>query len=133
MASGHRQPDDLLIVEDNPGDMRLIKEAFSDAQYNITLHAVTSGEQASDFIYQRNEYENSPEPDGILLDWHLPKMNGGDFLSKITPEFAHITAVIMTGSEVQEEAIKSNSYPANAYLTKPSDPHEYVEAILSVY
>lgn len=133
MTAGSGRPDDLLLVEDNPGDLRLVKEAFSDPQLETTLHALSTGEQALDFIYQRGEYENAPEPDVILLDWNLPKMDGEDVLSRIEADFSHIPVVVMTGTHAKEAANGSNTVQADAYLTKPSDPDEYVEAIHSVH
>lgn len=133
MTAGSGRPNDLLLVEDNPGDLRLIKEVFSDSKLETTLHAISTGEQALDFLYQRGEYENVPEPDVILLDWNLPKMDGEDILREIKADFSHIPAVVMTGTHVKEAASGSNTAQADAYLTKPSDPDGYVEAINSVH
>lgn len=133
MTTGTGQPDDLLLVEDTVGDLRLIKEAFSEAQLETTIHAVSTGEQALDFMYQRDEYATAPEPDVILLDWNLPTTDGGAVLSELKADFSQIPVVVMTGTRAKEATTGSNTAPADAYLTKPSDPNKYVEAIRSVY
>lgn len=133
MSGSAGYPDDLLLVEDNPGDLRLVEEAFDERQVETTLHAVSTGDRAVDFVYQRGEFETAPEPDVILLDWNLPKMDGGAVLREIEPVVSHVPVVVMTGTQSKEVVIESEAPQADAYLTKPSDPSEYVDAVDSVY
>ncbi|MCU4744428.1 response regulator [Natronoglomus mannanivorans] len=131
--AGGDGPDTVLIVEDNPGDLRLIEEAFRAARLETTLHAVSTGEAALDFVYRRGEYVDAPEPDVILLDWNLPKMDGEDVLCELEDGLAQIPVVVMTGAHAKETIAESETDRIDTYLTKPSDPTEYVDAIHSVY
>lgn len=133
MTAGSGRPDDLLLVEDSPGDLRLVNEVISDAHPETTLHAVSTGEQALDFVTQRGEYDTAPDPDVILLDWHLPKMDGEDVLRELNAEVPRVPVVVMAETRAKTEDIKTKSVTADAYLTKPSNPEEYVEAICSVH
>ncbi|QLK27045.1 response regulator [Natrinema zhouii] len=125
----------ILLVEDNPGDVRLIEEAFSDGNIENTLNAVTDGQSALDFIYQRGEYEDAPRPDIVLLDLNLPKVDGEDVLHEIKhhPELDHVPVVILTG--MKEDLIESRDLDhdadEDAVLKKPVDPGEFVEVIRS--
>lgn len=133
MTNSSGRPDDLLVVEDNLGDLRLIKEVFSDTWPDTTLHAVSTGEQALDFLYQRDEHEHAPEPDVLLLDWNLPKIDGESVLREIKDDFSRIPVVVMSGTHAKEKSNNSDTGRADAYLTKPSNPNGYVNAIHSVY
>lgn len=133
MTTDDGQPDNLLLVEDNPGDLRLIKEVFDTSKFETTLHTVSTGEQALEFITQRGEYENAPEPDVILLDWTLPTMSAEEVLSEIQAHDSEIPVVVMSGTRAEVEAIKSIAAQIDSYLTKPSDPAKYVKAIESLY
>lgn len=133
MTAGDGYPDDLLLVEDNPGDLRLIEEAFKQQRIETTLHAVSTGERAIEFLYQRGSFETAPEPDVILLDWNLPKMDGDAVLDEIEPVASHVPVVVMTGTQSKEAVIDSETRRADAYITKPSDPTEYVDVVESVY
>jgi CheY-like chemotaxis protein len=125
----------ILLVEDNPGDIRLIEEAFSDGSIANTLHTVRDGQAALDFINQRGEYEDAPRPDSILLDLNLPKVDGEDVLHEIKhhPELDHVPVIILTG--VDEDLIESRDLDhdadEDAVLEKPVDPGEFVKEIRS--
>ncbi|WP_226040816.1 response regulator [Natrinema sp. DC36] len=125
----------ILLVEDNPGDVRLIEETFSDGNIENTLNAVTDGQSALDFIYQRGEYDDAPRPDIVLLDLNLPKVDGEDVLHEIKhhPELDHVPVVILTG--MKEDLIESRDLDhdadEDAVLKKPVDPGEFVEVIRS--
>lgn len=133
MAASGDYPDDLLLVEDNPGDLRLVEEAFKERAIETTLHAVSTGEQAIEFVYQRGTFETAPEPDVILLDWNLPKMDGEAVLNEIEPAVSHVPIVVMTGTQSKEAIVESEAPQADAYLTKPDDPTDYVDVVVSVY
>ncbi|PGF14215.1 response regulator [Natrinema sp. CBA1119] len=125
----------ILLVEDNPGDVRLIEEAFSDGNIENTLNAVTDGQSALDFIYQRGEYEDAPRPDIVLLDLNLPKVDGEDVLHEIKhhSELGHVPVVVLTG--MKEDLIESRDLDhdadEDAVLKKPVDPGKFVEIIRS--
>ncbi|SFG53244.1 Response regulator receiver domain-containing protein [Halopelagius inordinatus] len=123
----------ILLIEDNRGDIRLIEEAFSDGNVANTLHTVTDGQAALDFIYQREEYEDAPRPDIVLLDLHLPKVDGEEILHEIKhhPELNDVPVIVLTG--INQDLIKSRDFDddadEDAVLEKPIDLGEFVEVI----
>ncbi|WP_121742604.1 response regulator [Natronorubrum halophilum] len=125
----------ILLVEDNPGDVRLIEEAFTDGNIENTLNTVTDGQAALDFIYRRGTYEDAPRPDIVLLDLKLPKVNGEDVLHEIKhhPELDHVPVIVLTGMD--EDLIESRDLDhdadEDAILEKPIDPGEFVSIIRS--
>ena len=118
---------DVLLVEDNPGDIRLIKEAFKDTDTEMRFHTVTDGHEAIEFLLQRDAYETAPRPDLVLLDLNLPRKDGYGVLTKIreTPEVAHLPVIVLTSSCDRDDIRESYKLNANAYLTKPTDPDEF--------
>lgn len=118
---------DILLAEDNPGDIRLIKEAFKETDIETMFHTVTDGHKAIEFLLQRGSYETATRPDLILLDLNLPRKDGYDVLSKIreTPEMAHLPVIVLTSSQDTDDIRESYKLNANAYLTKPADPDEF--------
>jgi len=129
--SGH--PDDLLVVEDNPGDSRLIEEGFREADVDVDLHVVSRAEEALDFVHQRGEYGDVTQPDVILLDWNLPAMDGEDLFDELREACGDVPVAIMTGSQATKEALREAAPGAAAYLTKPSKPTAYVDLIRSIF
>jgi CheY-like chemotaxis protein len=130
---GAGDPADILLVEDNPGDIRLTKEAFKHGRIHNTVHVVTDGIEALDFLYRRGDYADAPCPDIILLDLNLPRKNGDEVLAKINddPELPRTPIIIMTSSEAEDDVVQSYDLNANAYLTKPVDPEEFIEVAQS--
>lgn len=126
-------PDHLLLVEDNPGDLRLVEEAFGESRLETTIHAVSTGERAIEFVSRRVSSGDAPEPGVILLDWNLPKLDGEDVLREIRADCPDVPIVVMTGTNAEELAAEAQVPRADAYLTKPSDPFGYVDAVRSVY
>ena len=122
----------LLVVEDNPGDTRLVREAFKESELETTLHTVATGESALDFVYRRGTYEDAPRPDALLLDWSLPKMDGKAVLGELKTEFPDTPVVVMSGSNPRKEAVESMTSRADAYLTKPTEPEVYIDAVRSL-
>ncbi|WP_416838241.1 response regulator [Haloferax sp. DFSO52] len=124
-------PVDILVVEDNPGDVRLTKEAFKEAQLSCELHVVTNGEEALDFLYRRNEYESAIRPHFVLLDLNLPKVDGMTVLEKICdePVVRRTPVVVLTSSEAEEDIVEAYELQVNAYLTKPNTPDDFVELV----
>lgn len=125
------QPHTLLLIEDNPGDARLIKEAFSDSAVADKLHIVSTGSDALDFVHQRGEHSDAPLPDLILLDWHLPGMDSADVLAELNndPDLDHIPVIILTGSQSEQEIRDSYKQNANACITKEANPAELEETL----
>lgn len=121
---------EILLVEDNPGDVRLIKEAFNRGSVSNRLYLATDGREALDFIYQRDKFTDSPRPDIVLLDFDLPKVNGDEVLSEINSslELQCIPVVVLAGSEAQEDIIKSQ-VDADGYLTKPVEIEEFIDLV----
>jgi len=122
---------DILLVEDNPGDVRLTEEAFKEGQIKNTLHVVNDGVDALDFLRQRGEHADAPRPDIVLLDLNLPRKDGDEVLDEIRddPELEAIPVVVLTSSEAQEDVVQSYELQANAFLTKPVDPSEFIEVV----
>jgi len=121
MSSG--RPLEILLVEDNPGDVRLTREALKDAKMSNLLHVVEDGAMALDFLHQRGDYRAAPRPDLILLDLNLPRKNGREVLQEIKehPRLKIIPVVILTSSQAEEDILGAYSLHANCYITKPVD------------
>jgi CheY-like chemotaxis protein len=111
----------VLLVEDSPGDVRLTKEAFRDANMAIQLHVATDGVEAMAFLRHEGAHLHAPRPHLILLDLNLPKMDGREVLSQIKADdnLKTIPTVILTTSESEADIVKSYQLQANCYLSKP--------------
>ncbi|UHQ95109.1 response regulator [Haloterrigena alkaliphila] len=131
---GPKDIGNVLLVEDNPGDIRLTEELFNEAGGHSTIHAVTDGGEALDFIQQRNGHEDAPHPDLILIDWHLPKMSGGEILDEAreAADLSDVPLVVLTGSGAGVERIRKEVEAADKVLTKPIDPDEFPSTIESL-
>ncbi|WP_019143882.1 response regulator [Aeromicrobium massiliense] len=128
------QPIEVLLVEDDPGDELMTREAFEDNKIRNTLHVVRDGEQALDFLYRRGAHADAPQPDLILLDLNLPKYDGRQVLEKIKsdPDLAHIPIVVLTTSSAEEDILRSYKLHANAYVTKPVDVEQFIAAVRQI-
>ena len=122
-------PVDVLLVEDNPGDVRLIEEAFAEVDVEVTFHTATDGDEALTILHECTDDSSSPYPDLVLLDLNLPRVNGFDVLEALRTEATYppIPVIVLTGSEAEEDVRKSYRESANAYLTKPAGPDEFVD------
>jgi two-component system, chemotaxis family, response regulator Rcp1 len=125
---------DILVVEDNPGDARLIKEVLKTYKIRNSLHIVNDGVEAMDFLYKRGEFAEVPRPDLIFLDLNLPRMDGREVLANIkgSDEFKQIPVVVMTMSQSEEDIVKSYRLQANCYVTKPIDLDQFIKVVESV-
>jgi two-component system, chemotaxis family, response regulator Rcp1 len=125
---------DILVVEDNPGDARLIEEALHVNKNNYHLHMVEDGVEAMNFLYRKGKYLNSPRPDLIFLDLNLPKRDGREVLAEIKSDrnLQQIPVVIMTTSQAEEDILKAYSLHANCFVTKPLELDQFNKAIESL-
>ncbi|MCU4926701.1 response regulator [Halobacteria archaeon AArc-dxtr1] len=121
------EPVDILLVEDNPGDVRLTQEAFSVTDSVIEFHVVTDGKGATDYFQQRQEADGDPHPDLVLLDLNLPRTDGFEVLDVLNRELDYPPPpiLILSSSETEEDILRSYDNAANAYLTKPNDMAEF--------
>jgi len=111
----------LLLVEDNPGDVRLTQEAFRNANKSVDLHVASDGVEALSFLRRDGRYANAPRPDLILLDLNLPRMGGHEVLAFIKNDHGlkMIPTVVLSCSDAEADIVKSYQLQANCYLTKP--------------
>ncbi|WP_329131565.1 response regulator [Streptomyces sp. NBC_00670] len=128
------EPIQVLLVEDDPGDELMTREAFEDNKINNTLHVVRDGQEALDFLYRNGTYGDAPRPDLILLDLNLPKYDGRQVLQRIKSdeELAHIPVVVLTTSSAEEDILRSYRLHANAYVTKPVDLNQFIAAVRQI-
>jgi chemotaxis family two-component system response regulator Rcp1 len=114
---------DILLVEDNPGDARLTREALALSSIPSTLHDVQDGEQAMAFLRREGRFASAPTPRLVLLDLNLPRRDGREVLEdmKQDPALRHIPVVILTSSEAEEDILRSYRLHANCFITKPVD------------
>ncbi|MCM2391944.1 response regulator [Streptomyces albipurpureus] len=128
------QPVEVLLVEDDAGDELMTREAFEDNKIGNTLHVVRDGLEALDFLYRRNDHTDAPRPDLILLDLNLPKYDGRQVLEQIKsdPDLNHIPVVVLTTSAAEEDILRSYRLHANAYVTKPVDLDQFIQAIRQI-
>ncbi|WP_290818006.1 response regulator [Halovivax sp.] len=124
----------VLLVEDNPGDVRLVEEAFRDGETGARLHAVSDGRAALDVLRGRGEHADAPRPDLVLLDLNLPRVNGEDVLAELKddPDLRTVPVVVLTSSRDRADVVRAYERHANAYMTKPVDPAEFIESIRAV-
>ena len=124
----------ILIVEDNPGDARLIKEVLKDSKISNNLFTVSDGVEAMEFLMNKGNFDHHPLPDLIILDLNLPKKDGREVLSEIKSDdnLKKIPVVIMTISQAEEDILKSYNLHANCYITKPIDLNQFIKVVKSI-
>lgn len=127
-------PIDILLVEDSPADVDLTREALDDAKVRNTLHVVSDGVAALEFLRREGEYAEAPRPDLILLDLNLPKKDGREVLAdvKADPSLRRIPVVVLTTSEAEQDILRSYDLHANCYVTKPVDLEQFIGVIKSI-
>jgi chemotaxis family two-component system response regulator Rcp1 len=127
-------PIEVLLVEDSPGDVRLTREAFTDAKVRINLHVAMDGAKAMAFLKREAEHANAPRPDLILLDLNLPKKDGREVLKEIkeSPEFGTIPVVILTTSASEADILRSYQLHANCYIAKPVNLEGFLKVVKSI-
>ncbi|MBX2808388.1 MAG: response regulator [Cellvibrionaceae bacterium] len=124
----------ILMVEDNPGDVELTREAMNSGKLNNTLYVVDDGEQALDFLYRRGDYVDSPRPDLILLDLNLPKINGREVLAEVKgdPALSTIPIIILSSSADTKDIQASYALNANSFVTKPVRIEEFLRVTQAI-
>jgi CheY-like chemotaxis protein len=122
---------DVLLVEDDDGDVLMTREAFEYHKIRNRLHVVNDGEQALQFLRQEGEYADAPRPGLILLDLNLPRRDGREVLAELKddPELGMIPVVVLTTSEAEEDIVRSYRLHANAYVSKPVDFDRFIEVV----
>jgi CheY-like chemotaxis protein len=128
------RPIEILLVEDNPGDVRLTREALKEAKVSNTLHVVEDGVAALDFLYRRGAYGKVARPDLILLDLNLPRKNGPEVLAEIKQDaqLKTIPVVILTTSQAEEDVLRAYKLHANCYITKPVDFIRFLRIVRTI-
>lgn len=127
-------PIEILLVEDNPGDIRLTQEVLREGQICNHLHIVEDGEKAIAFLNHTAPYAHAPEPNLILLDLNLPRRNGLDVLRMVKSNDAlkHIPVIIFTTSQAEDDIMGAYSLYANCYITKPIDLEQFIQSVKSI-
>ena len=128
------QPIEILLVEDNPGDVRLTQEALRDAKVQNRVNVVQDGVEALEFLHQQGAYADAPRPDVILLDLNLPRKDGREVLAEVKadPDLRRIPVVVLTTSEADEDILRAYNLNANFYITKPVDFDQFFKVIHSI-
>jgi CheY-like chemotaxis protein len=121
----------VLLVEDDPGDVMLIREAFADHKVGNVLSVVSDGVEAMQFVRREGEYADRERPDLVVLDLNLPRKSGSEVLAEIKgdPDLSTIPVVVLTTSEAEEDVMRSYRQHANAYITKPVDFDRFREIV----
>jgi CheY-like chemotaxis protein len=127
-------PIEILLVEDNPGDARLTREALRDAKVRNNLHVAPDGVEALAFLRRQGKHAAVPKPDLILLDLNLPKKDGREVLEAVKQDdqLRHIPVVILTTSQAERDIVESYRLRANAYVTKPVDLEQFLRVVQSI-
>lgn len=127
-------PVQILLVEDNPGDVRLAQAALAEGKVQNILHVARDGVEAVEFLRKQGTYKQSPRPDLILLDLNLPRKSGKEVLREIKedPDLRRIPVIVLTSSEAEEDILKSYNLHANGYVAKPVDFSKFVQVMKTI-
>ena len=133
-GAGGGAPVEILMVEDNPGDVRLTREALKEARIRNRLHAVSDGVEALAFLRRQGKYADAPRPRLVLLDLNLPRKSGRETLAemKADPGLRRIPVVILTTSTDEQDILQSYDLHANCFITKPVDFDQFVKVVHSI-
>ena len=125
---------EILLVEDNPGDVRLVREVFKDAKVANNISVAEDGVEAMAFLRKEGRFTNAVHPDLILLDLNLPKKDGREVLTEIKTDDAlkRIPVIVLTTSSAEEDIMKSYSEYANSYITKPINLEQFIKVVRSI-
>jgi two-component system, chemotaxis family, response regulator Rcp1 len=127
-------PIDILLVEDNEGDIRLMREVLREINPTARLHVVRDGVEAMEFLGYQGRYLDAPRPSVVLLDLNLPKMHGHEVLARVkaNPHLQTIPVIVLTSSEAETDVVKSYELMANSYLKKTGDLSEFEALVKSL-
>lgn len=127
-------PVEILLVEDNPGDVRLTEEALKESKVLNNLYVASDGVEAMEFLNREGKYSDAPHPDLILLDLNLPKKDGREILEDIKADdrLKRIPVVVLTTSKAEEDILRMYDQHANCYITKPIDFEQFIEVVQSI-
>jgi CheY-like chemotaxis protein len=128
------RPIEILLVEDNPGDARLTREAFSQGTVRTNMHHARDGEQAIAFLRRQSGFQDAPTPDLVILDLNLPRRGGREVLEDIKgdPALRQIPVLVLTSSQAQEDVLNSYRLHANCFITKPGDLETLIQVAQSI-
>lgn len=128
------RPIEILLVEDNPGDVRLTKEALREGKVANNLSIAADGVEALAFLRREGQYANAARPDMVLLDLNLPRKDGRQVLAeiKIDPDLRRIPVVVLTTSKAEEDILKTYDLHANCYIAKPVDLEQFIRVVKSI-
>jgi CheY-like chemotaxis protein len=129
-----RRAVDVLLIEDDPGDILIIREALETHEIRNILHVARDGQEGLDYLYQRGSHDGAPRPDLILLDLNLPKYDGRQLLERIKsdPDLCHIPIVVLSTSAAEDDILRSYRLHANAYVTKPVGFEQFANVIRQI-
>ena len=127
-------PVEILLVEDNPGDVRLTQEALKESKVTNNLSVAEDGVEALAFLKREGKYADAPHPDLLLLDLNLPKKDGRELLEEIKADenLRRIPVVVLTTSKAEEDILRMYNQHANCYITKPIDFDQFIEVVKSI-
>ncbi len=130
-AKENSRPAEILLIEDNPGDVRLIVEALKEGRGNSNLSVVKDGVEALSFLRQEGPFASAPRPDLILLDLNLPRKDGREVLAEIkrSPHLRSIPVVVLTTSAARQDVLMSYNLHANCFITKPAHLDQYIKVV----
>ncbi|KAA0085334.1 response regulator [Mycolicibacterium sp. P9-64] len=128
------RPIDVLLVEDDPGDVLITREVLDYHETKNNVHVASDGQEGLDFLYRQGAHADAPQPDLILLDLNLPKYDGRQLLERIKSDadLCHIPVVVLTTSSAEEDVLESYKLHANAYVTKPVDVDQFMSAVRQI-
>jgi CheY-like chemotaxis protein len=132
--STRTEPIEILLVENDPGDAKRTMDALRDGRLRNRITHVEDGLEAMAYLWREGEYANAPRPDLILLDLHMPRMNGKEVLAEVKedPELRRIPVVMMTSSEQEKDIIAAYNLHVNSYVVKPVDVEQFIGAVKSI-
>lgn len=135
MSMSSTRPVEILLVEDNPGDVRLAIEALKEGKVHVNMSVAGDGVEALEFLRRQGKYADAPRPDLILLDLNMPRKDGREVLAelKADDEFRRIPVVILTTSKAEEDIVKTYNLNANCYITKPVDLDQFIHVVKSIH
>jgi CheY-like chemotaxis protein len=128
------RPIEILLIEDNPGDVNLTRIAIADRPIDVNLSVVADGVEAMNFLQRQGEYHDAIHPDLILLDWNLPRKDGREVLVEIRADerLHRIPIVVLTTSDAREDILNAYDLSANCFITKPVDFHQFLQIVRSI-